>query len=151
MSNCINLYLTPELQDVLESKAAELDIDLSKYIKDYLTHIFKDELNWHSQKSYIDIYLELKYSFLKYKNTLKPKDQFTLKDVPFYKNLYYTNDPSAHPIPSGVRSRLRKDLYDEINTSLSNDFLDVARAYDDKGKPLFRKCGNTSMPVYIKI
>lgn len=145
------IFISDELQKILDNKANEVGITTASYISDFLEQSFKDELNEVPQKSYVDLYTELKQAVIDYKNALKPGEKFTLHDVPYYKNLSVTIVNKTHAIPSGIRARLGRSINEDIRLNKSDDFKDVERALTKTGKPAFSKANNTSAAIYVKI
>lgn len=145
------VFLPEQLQTILDAKATAIGITTSAFITDFLTQSFKDELNNVPDKSYIELYTELREAVIKYKNTLNPGDRFTLRDVPFYKELSVTTVSGTHSIPAATRARLGRSLNEDIRLNKSPEFADVKRAVTKSGKPAFNKANNTSAAIYEKI
>lgn len=145
------IFLQDQLQKILDTRAKAIGITTSAFITDFLTQSFKDELNGIPDKSYIDLYTELREAVIGYKNTLKSGDKFTLRDVDYYKNLSATTVSGTHSIPAATRARLGRSLNEDIRLNKSPEFADVKRALTKSGKPAFSKANNTSAAIYEKI
>jgi hypothetical protein len=145
------IFLPDQLQNVLDTKATAIGITTSAFITDFLTQSFKDELNGIPDKSYIDLYTELRQAVIDYKNTLNPGDKFTLRDVDYYKNLSVTTVSGTHSIPAATRARLGRSINEDIRLNKSPEFADVKRAVTKSGKLAFSKANNTSAAIYEKI
>lgn len=145
------IFLSEQLQYLVDQKAAAIGITTSAYITDFLTEAFRDELNGVPAKSYVTLYQELKEAVIAYKNTLKPGDKFTLRDIPYYANLSITTIEGTQVIPAGIRARLGRSINEDIRFNKTHDFSDVKRAVTKSGKPAFSKADNTSAAIYEKI
>lgn len=146
-----HIFLQDQLQKILDTRAKAIGITTSAFITDFLTQSFKEELSGIPDKSYSDLYTELREAVIEYKNTLKAGDKFTLHDVDYYKNLSVTTVSGTHPIPAGTRARLGRSLNEDIRLNKSPEFADVKRALTKSGKPAFSKANNTSAAIYEKI
>lgn len=146
-----NIFLSDDLQLVLDRKAAAIGITTAAYISDFLEQSFKDELNGVPQKSYVTLYTELRKAVIDYKNTLNAGDKFTLHDIPYYRELRVTTVNGTHAVPSAIRARLGRSINKDIKLNKTPDFADVRRALTKSGKPAFNKANNTSAAIYEKI
>lgn len=145
------IFLPDQLQHILDSKANAIGITTSAFITDFLTQSFKDELNGIPNKSYIQLYTELREAVIAYKKDLNSGDRFTLRDVPYYRNLSATKVSGTHSIPAATRARLGRSINEDIRLNKSPEFSDITRALTKNGKPAFRKADNTSAAVYVKL
>jgi hypothetical protein len=146
-----NIFLPDQLQAVLDQKATSIGITTAAFITDFLTQSFKDDLNGVPQKSYIELYSELRQAVIQYKKTLNSGDKFTLRDIEYYKNLSITAVNGTHIVPAGIRARLGRSINEDIRLNKSPEFADVKRAVTKSGKLAFDKSGNTSAAIYEKI
>ena len=94
------IFISEELQSIIDKKAEAIGITTSAYISDFLENSFKNELNGVSQKSYVELYSELRQAVIDYKNTLEHGKKFTLRDVPYYAELSVTTVNGTHSISS---------------------------------------------------
>ena len=146
------IFLPDDLQNVVDRKAAKIGLSTAAYITDFLMNAFKDELNAVPSKSYSQLYSELREAVIDYKNNkLKSGDKFTLKDVPYYRDLSIVNADGTHIVPSGIRARLGRSINSDIRFNGSPDFADVKRALTKNGKPAFMKKDNSNAAIYEKL
>jgi len=143
-----NIFLSDDLQTVLDRKSSAIGITTAAFITDFLEQSFKDELNGVPSKSYVQLYSELRASIINYTNTLNSGSKFTLHDVPYYKNLGVTAVVGTHSIPTALRARLGRSFNDEIRVKKPTDLNRIKRAVTKSGKPAFDKSGNTSAAIY---
>jgi len=144
------IFLSDDLQKIVDRNAAEIGITTSAYLADLLTTQFKDELNNVPDKSYAQLYSELKIAVINYKNGLNVGDKFTLRDVPYYRDLSHSRVNGTHTIPSGLRARLGRSINADIRLSGDINFADVKRATTKNGKPAFKKDNGSNAAVYEK-
>lgn len=142
------IFISDELQSILDTKSSAIGITTAAFISNFLTESFKDELNGVPQKSYVDLYTELRQAVIDYKNTLAPGTKFTLRDVDYYKNLSVTTTNETHAIPAAIRARLGRSINEDIRLNKSPEFANVKRAVTKSGKPAFSKAHNTSAAIY---
>lgn len=145
------IFISEELQSVIDKKAEAIGITTSAYISDFLENSFKNELNGVPQKSYVELYSELRQAVIDYKNTLEHGKKFTLRDVPYYAELSVTTVNGTHSISSALRARLGRSINEDIRLQKTKEFKDVRRAVTKTGKLAFRTVDNTKAAVYEKI
>ena len=95
----------------------------------------------------MQLFDELKNAVYVYKNSLKPGTLFTLREVPYYKELGIDSEEDGEALPSTQRARLGRSINKEMVKSNSPMFIDVERATTKSGKPAFKK----GAAVYKKI
>lgn len=144
------IFLSDDLQAILDSKAAKIGITTAAYITDFLTEAFRDELNNVPSKSYSTLYLELKKAVSEYirDNNLKKGDRFTLRDIPYYENLSFTTVHGTQVVPAAIRARLGRSFNEDVRSRKSLEFANIGRALTKSGKPAFSKANNTSAAIY---
>lgn len=146
------IFISDELQQILDRKAANIGISTAAYITDILENTFKDELHGVTKKSFATLYTELRNAVIDYKNTLNPGDRFTLRDVPYYAELSSVELHGTHIVPKGLRVRLGRSINEAISKRDDPAFNDVERTHTKSGKLAFDTNGNSKAAIYnIKI
>jgi hypothetical protein len=68
------IFLSDQLQQILDRKADSIGISTAAYITDVLENTFKDELHGVTKKSFVTLYTELRNAVIDYKNSLQEID-----------------------------------------------------------------------------
>lgn len=144
------IFVSDELQKILDKRAADIGISTSAYITDILEKTFQNEIQGTTKKTFTDLYMELRDAVIEYKSTLAPGDRFTLRDVPYYKDLSSTDLHGANIVPNGVRVRLGRSINEAISKKREPAFNDLERTRTKSGKLAFNTNGNTRAAVYNK-
>lgn len=145
-----DIFLSDELQTIIDNRAKAIGLTTSAFITDLLENAFRDELTGIADKSYSTLYSELKVSAREYINSLSPGDSFTLRDVPYYKDMGIAGVVTTHIVPAAIRARLGRSFNNEVSSS-TGDFSDVKRATTRSGKLAFKKVDGSSAAVYVKL
>ena len=125
------VYLEDNLSVLIEKDAADRSMSATQYIPELLAKLYKDKLGETTMADYSTILERLKLEIIKYVNSsqLDVKQEFVLRDVPYYRNL-----------EDSIRVRLARSINKLIcnpstDTSLSSV---IERSYRKDGTPKLR-------------
>ncbi len=141
------ISLSDALSEIIDNKANLFGLSSSRYIVSILEECFKNEIN--SNFSYIATYQQLRNEIEAFLSTIQTGTTFTLRDVPFYRNIAVSEISNNQQtlIPSGIRARLGRSFNDEVKRG---GWPSVERHYTKNGNLAFSKAGGSNSAVYIK-